>query len=127
MTRLVRLSIGTAGFILLASLYIAVFESAVWRDGQFILMYFAIVPLGFVCAFTVMFAQEHAAREQRRDAALMAWSGAVATGVLGGVASVTPGLIASAALTVWGTWLLRRAASSVGHRAWAAPKPKAKT
>ncbi len=110
MTRLLRLGMGTLGFAVLGSLYIALFEPKTWRDGQFVLVYLVMLPIGLVSSAVALFAYEHVVRGQQRDAALIAISGAVALAVLGVVGSLTPALIAAGGFVVWGALALRRAA-----------------
>ena len=108
MRRLLQLRLGTLGFAVLGSLYIAVLEPKTWRDGQFVVVYFVMLPVGLVGSAVALFTYEHVARGQRRDAALIAWSGAVALAVLGLAGGVTPALIAAGAFVVWGAIALRQ-------------------
>ena len=110
MTRLLQLGLGTLGFSVLSSLYIAFFEPGTWRDGQFVVVYFVMLPVGLVCSAVALFTYEHIARGQRKDAALIAWSGAVALVVLGAAVGITPALIAAGGFVVWGAIAVRRTA-----------------
>lgn len=117
MTRLGSISIGTIAFTFLTSVYFATFEPTSWADAQFVVMYVAIIPIGIVASLVVLFANEQSRRGEKRDAAAIATSGAVAIAIMGVAADVVPAVIVAGALVVWAVTIWSQANRRMNGRA----------
>ena len=104
----IGLVLGATLFTGVTTAYYAAFDRESWNDGQFIMVYLAIIPNGCIIGGVTVLVRDQAHREQYRDAALIALSGGVGIAILGVGADVVPATAYAAGLAVWGVRLWSR-------------------
>ena len=100
--------LGATVFTLVTTAYYATLDRESWNDGQFILVYLAIIPIGCIIGGVTMLVADHAQRAQYRDAALIGLAGAVGIGILGVGADVVPATGYAVGLAIWAIRLWSR-------------------
>ena len=110
MLLLIGASLGAVALPVASSLYAALLEPHVWRDGQFIFLVIAAVPIGGILGVVTALAVAQQREGDARAGRQVAVAGSVVGIILGYAATLSVAILYSLGLAFWAvtTWPPKR-------------------